>query len=157
MVRRRNARRIDVCCLACRSQPTIFIRASFVPSLFGLDTAKSTRAVQGSTSLCHQLSRPYRISSESFPHGAYGHYHTGETTMSTAGVVVTDEESRRARSDDTLERLRDLVKDVATETDPDKIQTLFEQIRRLLRVQLAETKQRIMDSSGAKTPRQTCI
>jgi hypothetical protein len=24
-----------VCCLACRSQPTIFISASFVPSLFG--------------------------------------------------------------------------------------------------------------------------
>src|SRR6266487_584332 len=24
-----------LCCLACRSQPTIFISASFVPSLFG--------------------------------------------------------------------------------------------------------------------------
>ena len=36
-----------VCCLACRSQPTIFISASFVPSLFWLDTAKSTRSVVG--------------------------------------------------------------------------------------------------------------
>src|SRR6266536_4456120 len=29
-----------LCCLACRSHPTIFISASFVPSLFWLDTAK---------------------------------------------------------------------------------------------------------------------
>ena len=32
-----------VCCLACRSQPTIFISASFRPEPFWLDTAKSTR------------------------------------------------------------------------------------------------------------------
>src|SRR5262249_5675183 len=29
-----------LCCLACRSHPTIFISASFVPSLFGLDNEK---------------------------------------------------------------------------------------------------------------------
>ena len=29
-----------LCCLACRSQPTIFISASFVPSLFGWNPVK---------------------------------------------------------------------------------------------------------------------
>ncbi len=57
--------------------------------------------------------------------------------------VLKSKESERAGSRDTLERLRDLVKQVAAETDPEIVQTLFEQIRTLLRVQLAETEQRI--------------
>jgi hypothetical protein len=56
---------------------------------------------------------------------------------------VKGKESERAESHDTLERLRDLVKQVAAETDPETVQTLFEQIRTVLRVQLAETERRI--------------
>src|SRR5215831_12066451 len=41
-----------VCCLACRSQPTIFISASFIPSLFGWNQ-KFTRLVVRPTFLCH--------------------------------------------------------------------------------------------------------
>jgi hypothetical protein len=57
--------------------------------------------------------------------------------------VVKSYESGQAGSPDTPERLRDLVKQVAAETDPNTVQTLFDRIRTLLRVQLAETERRI--------------
>jgi hypothetical protein len=56
---------------------------------------------------------------------------------------VKNQESAWAAPGDTLERLRDLVRRVAIENDPDTVRTLFEQIRVLLRVQLAETERRI--------------
>ena len=40
-----------VCCAACKSQPIIRISASFDPSAVRVDTAQSTRAVVGPTSL----------------------------------------------------------------------------------------------------------
>jgi hypothetical protein len=66
--------------------------------------------------------------------------------------VVKSKESGQAGSHGTIEPLRDLVKQVAAETDPDTVQTLFEQIRTLLRVQLAETERRI---KALKNPNRT--
>lgn len=57
---------------------------------------------------------------------------------------MTDPESTQAESDQPLRQLRELVEEVAAETDPDKIQTLFEQIRSLLRAQLAKSGRQIM-------------
>jgi hypothetical protein len=42
-----------------------------------------------------------------------------------------------------IERMRNLVQDVAKEEDPDKIQVLFDEIRRLLNSQLAETRRKL--------------
>jgi hypothetical protein len=65
---------------------------------------------------------------------------------------MKSKESGRIRPDDTLEQLRDLVKQVAAESDPDTVQTIFEQIRTLLRIQLAETERRIV---AFKNPNRT--
>jgi hypothetical protein len=69
-------------------------------------------------------------------------------------VYVQSKESGREGSDDTLKELRDLVRRVATEIDPDTVHNLFEQIRNLLRVQLAETERRI---KALKNPNRTKI
>ena len=67
---------------------------------------------------------------------------------------MQSKESGREGSDDTLKELRDLVRRVATEIDPDTVHNLFEQIRNLLRVQLAETERRI---KALKNPNRTKI
>ena len=64
---------------------------------------------------------------------------------------MTDQRLRREWSDETLERLRTLVKEVASESNRAKIQALFEEIRNLLRIQLDETKRRIMRSGKSPT------
>jgi hypothetical protein len=65
---------------------------------------------------------------------------------------VKSKELGQAGSPDTLERLRDLVNQVAAETDPNTVHALFEQIRTLLREQLAETERRI---KALKNPNRT--
>ena len=66
--------------------------------------------------------------------------------------AVKSKDPGKFRPDDKLEQLRDLVKQVAAETDPDTVRSLFEQIRTLFRMQLAETGRRII---AFKNPNRT--